>query len=279
MKLRKIRILIFFLLIFSGCSVNSVHEEKQEAINETSNAKSNDVYMISNYDTDDETYTTNYYPYRLEKYEVIDEESNTNISITYPQISGMENEALENQVNDLLKDRGISVYKDDLIEGLELQVDASVKLISKTIVSVKYYGYGNYNSSQSIFDVIYATNINLLECKDIEFKEIFTDEIQSELRRDIFLYSGEDKIKDGEELEENTHEFGYLNAEKQIINNLFKEYYENADSENYYFNNDTITLIVSIPSSDSTFLELSAGYDELFRVINTENCVWNDIIK
>lgn len=279
MKLRIIYIVTAFMLIFSGCSANSFNEDK-ELIDETFNTESSDIDTKIEYGTDDdEKFIISNYSYSFEKYEVLDEDSNTNISITYPQISGMKDEELENQVNDLLKERAISVYKDDLIEGLDLQVDASVKLINSTIVSVRYHGYGEYNSSQSIFDVMYATNINLLECKDIDFKEIFTDKIQSELRRDIFLYSGADKVKDGVVLEENSHEFGYMKANEEIINKLFKEYYKNVDSEKYYLNNNVLTLIVPISSGDSKFIELSADYQDLLEAINTENNIWNEIIK
>jgi ABC-type microcin C transport system permease subunit YejB len=142
-----------------------------------------------------------------------------------------------------------------------------VILLNTTVISVKYSGYGKYHNTQSIFDVKYATNINIQESEPIDFEKIFTDEFECKLSRNIFAYSGGDKVKDGELIEENTHEFGFVEADEEIINAMFSEYYASIDSESYYFNNSTLTLIVPVISEDSAFLELSADFDELLVII------------
>lgn len=213
-------------------------------------------------------------PYELnyERYEIIDENENMNILIEYPQITGMNSLEMQKTVNSILKEKAIHVYDDELANGLNLQLETQIKYFDSNIISVRYSGYEQYHDTMNTNDVLYATNINLITGELLSFNDVFNDELQEKLNREIFKYNGLDKVSDEEEVEQNTHEYGYINADESIISDMFEKYIGSVSNSEFYFSGNSINLIVKVPDGPTAYLELEADLDDL------RNCIKDDII-
>lgn len=209
---------------------------------------------------------------------MFDEATHTDILIKYPQIKGMDLPEIELEVNALLKEKAISIFDGNASKGLSLEMETKIEFFNSNLISVKYSGYGQYYDAMSVNDIMYATNIDLKTAKLINVQDLFSD-FQEMLNHDVFMYSGADKASDGEAIESNTHEYGYINADKSIITEMFNEYYNKLTSEKYYFSDEYFNIIVKVPSGQTAYLELAANYNDLKNYMKLDNKLWDAILK
>lgn len=196
---------------------------------------------------------TNYEIY-YEKFSVKDKSTHTDIHIEYPQIKNMKSSKVETKVNKLLMEKAISVYEDKDAEGLSLPMETKVEYFDSNIISVKYTGYGFYYGSIHGYNIMYATNINLKTGEIIDIHDLFTVCFQEKLNRNVFKYNGADKASEGETIDDNSFEFGYVNADESIVIEMFKNYYNNIDADKYYFSEKYFNIIAKTPSGPTTYL-------------------------
>ncbi len=215
----------------------------------------------------------------FKRFEVLDEESHTDIFIEYPQIKNMESQEIEMKVNELLREQAISDYEGADVAGLSLPMKTKVVWFTPNIISVKYSGYGYYHGAINGINIMYATNIDLRNGKIIEIQDLFNDCFQEKLNRNVFMFNGVGKESDGEPIEPNTHEYGYINADESIIAEMFNKYYSNLTSDKYYFGEDYFNIIVKVPSGPTAYLELAARYDDLKDCMNYDDGFWDAILK
>lgn len=257
--------LMIFLLV--GCSNNVLVENLPESFGDDDIQEQD----FLNDETQEEE-TEIEYEVHFERFELLNEVEYTDILIEYPQIKGLESPETEMKVNALLKDKAMSVYETEASKGLSLQIKPQIEYSSSNLISVKYLGHEQYHDTMSINDIMYATNINLKTGKIVNIQEVFNDDFQQKLNRDIFIYNGVDKAGEGETIETNTHEYGYVNADESIISEMFDNYYSDLTSEKYYFGDDNFSIIIRVPSGPTVYLELAASYKHL------KGCMNNDIL-
>ncbi|WP_455717574.1 hypothetical protein, partial [Anaerosporobacter sp.] len=221
---------------------------------------------------------TNYEIY-YEEFSVKDNSTHMDIHIEYPQIKNMKSSEIETKVNNLLMEKAISAYGDEESEGLSLPMETKVEYFTSNIISVKYTGYGFYYGSMHGNNIMYATNINLKTGEIIDINYLFTDCFQEKLNRNIFMYNGSDKASEGEEVDPDSFEFGYANADEGIIIEMFKNYFNNMEVDKYYFSDKYFNIIAETPSGPTTYLELAASYDDLRSCMNPTSGFWSDIVK
>jgi hypothetical protein len=261
LKKTKWFLVILLMITLYGCSGN-VSEKK--SIQDTNNME-----LLKDVD----------YELFFEKFELLDEVTHTDILIEYPQIKKMKSPELEMKVNALFKEKAISVYEDDDTEGLRLQIETNIEYLSSNIISVKYSGYGFYDGAINGNNIMYATNIDIKTGKIINIQDIFNDRFREMLNREIFMSNGEGKAGEGEAIEPNTHEYGYINADESIISDMFDLYYSSLSSEKYYFSEEYFSIIVKVPSGPTAYLELVANYNDLKDCMNYDDGFWDVILK
>lgn len=219
------------------------------------------------------------YKIYFEKFAVKDKDTYTDILIEYPQIKNMESLEIEMKANKLLKEKAISVYGGEGVEGLSLPMKTKVEYFNSDIISVKYTGYGYYFGAINGNDIMYATNINLKTGEIIDIRNLFTDCFQEKLNRNVFKFNGAGKASEGEIIDPNSLEYGYVNGDESIILEMFKNYYSNKAIDKYYFGEKYFNIIVETPSGPTIYLELAASYDDLKDCMNYNDGFWNEILK
>lgn len=219
----------------------------------------------------------NSYEIYFETFSSVNKLTHTNIQIKYPQLKGMVSDKLEIKINNLIKEKAISVYNTKDSEGLTLPMDTSVEFFNSNIISIKYSGYGYYYGAINGNNIMYATNINLKTGEIIDIKDLFNDDFKNMLNRNIFRYNGADKVDVGKEIEPNSQEYEYTYADTSIVEQMFENYYNNMRIDKYYLSDTEFNLIMNTPSGPTIYLELAASYDDLESCMNINNELWNDI--
>lgn len=219
------------------------------------------------------------YKIYFEKFTVKDKDTHTDILIEYPQIKNMKSLELEDKINKLLKEKAISVYGDEGVEGLSLPMKTKIEYFNSNIISVKYTGYGYYFGAINGDDIMYATNINLKTGQIIDIHNLFTDHFQQKLNRNVFKFNGLGKTSEGNDINPDSLEYGYVNGDESIILEMFKNYYSNKAIDKYYFSDKYFNIIAETPSGPTVYLELAASYDNLRDCMNYNNGFWSDILK
>ena len=171
----------------------------------------------------------------FKKFTVKNKDNHTDILIEYPQIKNMKSKQIEMKVNKLLKEKAISVYGGEGVEGLSLPMKTKVEYFNSSIISVKYTGYGYYYGAANGNDIMYATNMNLETGEIIDIRNLFTECFQQKLNRKVFKFNGVGKASEGETIDPDALEYGYVNGDESIILEMFKNYYSNKANDKYYF--------------------------------------------
>lgn len=219
------------------------------------------------------------YEIYFEKFTVENKDKNTDILIEYPQIKKMKSLEIQKKVNKLLREKAISVFGGEGVEGLSLLMNTKVEYSNANIISVKYTGYGYYSGAVNGNDIMYATNINLKTGEIIDIRNLFTACFQQKLNRNVFEFNGIGKAAEGETIDPNSLEYGYVNGDESIILEIFKNFYNNKAVDKYYFSEKYFNIIVETPSGPTIYLELAASYDDLKDCMKYKDGFWNDILK
>lgn len=271
-------LLVLVMLTFCGCSSkiiqeqNMTNKEVQEEKVELSKPK---ILEANNLNLTNANGNEIYY----ERFTVKDKDKHTNVLIKYPQIKNMKSLEIQKKVNKLIREKAISVYGGEGVEGLSLPMKTKVEFFNSNIISVKYTGNGYYFGAANGNDIMYATNINLKTGEIIDIHNLFTDCLQQKLNRKVFKFNGAGKANEGETIDPNTLEYGYVNGDESIILEMFKNYYSNKSTDKFYFSKKYFNIIAETPSGPTTYFELKASYDDLKDCMNYKDEFWNELLK
>lgn len=227
--------------------------------------------LIDNNDIDDSSIiqneTTSYEIY-YETFEVLDEINDTDVLIQYPQITGLD--TLEIEINSLLKEEGVKIYNDNVSDALTLHVEAQVKYLDQNLISVRYAGTQHYHDTMRVNDVLFGTTISLTTGEVVNITDFLNEEFKNQLTRDTFKYAGPEEVL--EDVQPNTHHYGYLNADESIITEMLEKYMDEVTHRSFYLTEDSLYLFVLVPSGPSVYLELKAELKDL------ESCIYEDSV-
>lgn len=214
-----------------------------------------------------------------EEFTVKDKDKHTDILIEYPQLENMESLDMQNKVNKLLKEKAISIYGGEDVEGLSLPMKTKVEYFSSYFISVKYTGYQYYYGAVNGNDIMYATNINLKTGEIIDIRNLFNDCFQQKLNQNVFKFNGTGKASERENIDPNSLEYGYVNGDESIVLEMFNNYYSNKATDKYYFSEKYFNIIAETPSGPTIYLELATSYENLKDCMNDKDELWNEIKK
>ena len=285
--IHKILGIIIILVILSGCNVTS--EDPTETI-QTSEAaeiptpssiattalstteitaaiqKSETIeelaYILSNL-----SYSVN-----TEMFEDIDKEREIDITIKYPQISGMEDEKKQKRINELIKESAMGPYhyyqhrklnltEPETFNNTSWPVEYTIAYATGDILSVRFEGYIYAKGSAHGTNWVYAVNINMNTGERITIDELFTKLFREKLSHENFK---------GVEVDT-------TDADPGAMKELFERFEENfIDSHNnFYFGVEKFYIILPIDN----FFTFEASYDDLKDCINWDNPIWSEILE
>jgi hypothetical protein len=126
---------------------------------------------------------------------------------------------------------------------------------------------------------MYATYVNLRIGEIMDIHNLLTDCFQEKLSRNVFKFNGRGKVSEGEIIDPNSLEYGYVNGDESLILEMFKNYYYNKAIDKFYFNEKYFNIIAETPSGPTTYIELAASYNDLKDCMNYNGGFWNEILK
>ncbi len=190
----------------------------------------------------------------FEVHEFVDDSTNTNIYISYPQLFNLEPESLKIQVNTLLKENSEFYF----YEGYNTDIETQIELLNSKILSVTYSGF-YFTSVGKGYKYKKATNIDLEAGEIIELSNIFSENLKNKLNRETFFYNGK-------HLPENIrilHEDNYRGVNSELIEPLFEKYYENSYDSDFYFSEDNFNIILDTPETRGYYFDIATNYSNL----------------
>ncbi|WP_167958160.1 DUF4163 domain-containing protein [Anaerosporobacter faecicola] len=270
--------IVILLLLLLYCCYSSILDEKNETNKHTDTGYRKEQTDVERKECYDEIDVATEFAFNLhyEEFSRIDNATHTDIHIEYPQINNMKSVEIEKKVNMLLKEKAISLYLDFDSEGLNLPMKTNIEYCNSNILSVKYSGYGYYYVAINGMNIMYATNIDLNTGEIINIHVLFTERFQGVLNRNVFRYDGEDQASEGESMDPNSNAYRYSTADESIIMEMFENYYNDLQTDRYYFSESGFHLLVITPSGPTIFLELVASYEDLKSCMNFSNGFWDD---
>ncbi len=98
------------------------------------------------------------------------------VSIQYPAVSGLEDEALEGQINQLIKDNALSVIAANGIdeEKDSLEIKCSVISVNRSRLTATYEGVLSAQGASHPVNMFYSNTVSLTQAADLGFSD-FTD--------------------------------------------------------------------------------------------------------
>ncbi|PJI10558.1 MULTISPECIES: hypothetical protein [Clostridium] len=173
-----------------------------------------------------------------------------NITIKYPQISGLSSAALQKCVNNLIKNRALEVLS--RFSGntkYTITVENNISLSTEKILSIKYTGLFSSPDTAYPTNLFYTSNINLTNCKELSLKSI--------VRLDKNFI---DTLKNSGTIVNSSSESKELLAsQKYILNNISIDTL-NLKSSYFYLTNDSIGISIEVPHALGDHMEIEMTY-------------------
>lgn len=103
------------------------------------------------------------------------------VSINYFEIDGLKDKALQQQINNRIKDTALSMYSEEEINNSEIErisISAYLEANFSNVLSIDVYKEIRYKTDDGLYNYDYKyeyepININLVDGKDIAFEELF----------------------------------------------------------------------------------------------------------
>lgn len=181
------------------------------------------------------------------------------IKVRYPQISGLIDDKKQDKINNLIKEKAISVYEEllsDLERGQIYEVDGNyeIKLQSDKILSIAYSSFNNITPSAYPYSIFYTTNIDIENQKELIIKD-FIPTIDEDFIKILKKgkYVGPVDMKYQEQLRKFV--FSNYPNEDDLIEVIKKSY--------IYTTEDIIGISIPVPHVAGDYFILEISKDEL----------------
>ena len=198
-----------------------------------------------------------------------DTKTGTAVRIYHPVISGLSDDILQIKINEILKAGAVNDYSSKWeINGLDLQMEYSIKLITDDIISIRYYGMGYVFGAAHPLDENYSTNINLKTGERLKIKDLFYDSFFDIIDTEVFKFADKDDFE----------YYGYTEPVKELLTNYALNAAEGGYGE-FYFTSDNFGIIVLTPSPNAVCLDFEVSYEDLKDYINWDNPIWSELLE
>ena len=209
-----------------------------------------------------------------EIFEHIEKDRNIEITVEYPQLSGLSDEEIQHKINALIKDSALDPYyylrdRDDInvpdyewpIDNTSWPVEYTIVYDNSNILSVIFEGYAMTRGNAHGTNWVYTVNINMNTGERITIDELFDALFREKLSHENFKEVGADAA----------------DSDPASMKELFERFEENfIDSHNnFYFGVEKFYIILPI----NNFFTFEASYEDLKDCINWDNPIWSEILE
>lgn len=146
------------------------------------------------------------------------------VRVSYPQLTGLADIAKQDKINNMLREKAISVHisnQADADQSYEAESNYSIKCDRDNVISILYTSYANFENSAHPFNIAYAITIDVKNAKELKLTD-FVSKVD-----DTFIT----KLKSGKYIGEFAEE-----EQKNIYGVAFDGYESNQDIINVVLN-------------------------------------------
>ncbi|RBW68432.1 hypothetical protein [Bacillus taeanensis] len=184
-----------------------------------------------------------------------------NITISYPQISNLADEAKQTEINDLLFIEAYKVmnfYPET--EGLELEIDYTISFQNPYFLSAQYSGMGFVEGTAHPSHMFYTTNIDVTNAKRIKLIDVvIPSEAFVELfKSDAFRAVNPDHEGMAKELKEYVTASDFENADS--LDDIGTEKHSEAFS---YFTENALGISIGVSHAAGGYAAFEINYNDL----------------
>ena len=203
-------------------------------------------------------------------WENIDKEKQTNITIQYPALYGMNDENLQDKINTTIKEAALSKYNDFLDMGLDFDktawpVEYTVEYMSDRYISVVFNGYIYTMGAAHGTDWKYAVTVDMTTGEKVKLSDIFDDSFIDYLTFENF----------GECIEID-FSGAFSEATDLIFANMKDEFardWDNLSYDYFHFANDSFHITYAPQSS---FFCFKSDYEALTPCMK-DHPIWQEL--
>lgn len=209
---------------------------------------------------------------------------NQNITINYPQITGLGDSNKQSVINELIKNDVVSYVNKNIAGDSNLTLNYIVKLQASDLLSIQYSGVASRSNSAHPSNIFYTTNIDVKNGKKprlSDFVQVNQDLVKAFKKGQYVNFQSRYSKEQQAEIVK------YVN-DNISANNLIK-YFNEADSldiENVntsstfsYLTKDSIVISVNVPHALGDHAEFSINYKNIQRNINAKDSVLKSLIN
>ena len=199
------------------------------------------------------------------------------ISIKYPQINKLVDDAKQSKINEMIKAEAFTVM--DLYEdNSTIEIDFKTTWKSKNLISIQYYGSGFSKGAAYAVDLLYTITIDISKGSKLRLKDYIN--IDNNFVDKFRKY----KVKDPDINQASEGAFEYI-LDTYSVDDLLK-YFDGADSSYNnsaftfsYFTKDSLGISIEVPNAVGDHTEIELKYKDIKENIKEDNMVWEDFLE
>lgn len=205
-----------------------------------------------------------------------EEDDNNNISIEYPKVSGLSDEAKQKTINDMIKAEALKVYDDYNYEDrghLSLDIEYNITLKNGYILSIQYFGLGDVEMAPHPHKLFYTTNIDMKMGNRLRLVDLVN--IKEKLIN-MFI-NGEFKPLWPEQEEVALSNYGTYDVAKESLINA--DSIDNMGSVFSYLTNDTLGISIPAAHAIGGHAEFEIKYKDIAEYLKDDSEGWKEFMS
>jgi hypothetical protein len=242
----------------------------------TENTKPNVEQASDNSDKKEDTNTQTETMYSVKS----DTYKQGNITIAYPEISGLKDTDKQTKINQLIKTRALSTTKDNSWgDELTLDIKYKITLQNKELLSIQYSGLSNVEKSAHPNNEFYTSNIDILNAKELtlsDFVTINSDFIKSFKSSTYIPWMTFDSKDEEKNIISALDEYKNTQFNDNDLLNWFK-HSDNTDTNANisgvfcYLTNDSLGIGIYVPHVSGDHAEYEMKLNKIKNNLKTDN--------
>ena len=204
-------------------------------------------------------------------------DTNTDMSIQYPQIKNYSRIDRQEVTNEILKLSAFyNFWNYGSMDNCSIDIECRIVMASERVLSIVFEGLSYVKGNAHPTKHLYAVNIDIQKGEKIILEDVVNSNFWDKLNGDNFKYKNYDQRDIEDSIASGIYD---LNGELTFLN--LSDYYEYRDPfhyNNFYFTKEKFVIILPTIYAMGGNLEFLSSYDDLRDVMNMDNPIWDRIL-
>jgi hypothetical protein len=212
-----------------------------------------------------------------------------NVTIYYPQITGLSGSNNENTINTLIKNDALSCISGSIDNNLSLQINYNVTLSNSDLLSVKYTGEYYVKGTNHPTNLFYTTNIDIKNGTKLKLSDLVTvnKSLADNFKKGTYIpWMTIANAQDNKQFQSNVINFVNSINDNDLIASLNQSGSKSSGgslpplySPTYcYLTRNTLGISISTSSVMGDHIEYEIRYNAIPNNINSKNEVWKSVL-